>query len=461
MPTVEQSAFTTDQIQIVAERNDGKKTTHVLVAGESILVGSDDQCRLRLPDPSVSSKHCLVRFQNGEISLQDWCSQSGTQLNGEAIDGEATVSPADLVQLGNHQLVFRSHSDSRQNKLDLQSCAAPEEERDATEKDDSPSVSAQPAPPSGKMHGARHDLRTTPREEVVSRPTVVSVSVEADTIELLKSELELLQTELSQKDAQLAELLEASHPAVDQAAGVCSEELESRIERLLYELDQSDQRISALEEVSRLAEETSLAEAEEKRQLEAWVHDIEQRIAEREEESRAECDVLRRRLEQATEERALLDERIEKLLQGGGGDPALEEMVQVLRNDNESLNERLAGREAECLELKKRCAGLQQQTSEDFIRQRIDESLRAERLQLAQERATLSRQQLELTNKVHELKHEMERQSRVHPADDKFQAFREQLKELHQQEQKEYVPPTISQRLARLWQRLDGPTDRD
>ena len=233
------------------------------------------------------------------------------------------------------------------------------------------------------------------------------------------------------------------------------------MERLLYELDQSDQRIAAFEEAMRLTEETSRAEAEEKRQLEAWVQDIEKRIAEREAESQAECDVFRQRLEQANEERGQLQERIETLLQGGGGDRALEEMVQILRRDNEVLTEKVAQRDALCHELKTRCGELEQQTGEENIQQCLDKEMRKERLSLAQERAAMSRQQLELNNKVQELKQEIERQGRVHPADDKIRAFRQSLKEIHEQEKKEYVPPTISQRLVRLWQRLDGPTDRD
>ena len=66
-----------------------------------------------------------------------------------------------------------------------------------------------------------------------------------------------------------------------------------------------------------------------------------------------------------------------------------------------------------------------------------------------------------MNNKVQELKQEIERQGRVHPADDKIRAFRQSLKEIHEQEKKEYVPPTISQRLVQLWQRLERPTDRD
>ncbi len=98
--------LTSNCIQVVAESGDGKKVTQTITDGESILIGSDDQCRMCLPDTSVSPKHCLVRFQDSEVTLQDWCSENGTHINGEPIDGVSIISPDDRVQLGIYRLTF-------------------------------------------------------------------------------------------------------------------------------------------------------------------------------------------------------------------------------------------------------------------------------------------------------------------------------------------------------------------
>ncbi len=107
MPAVEVSnMFTSNCVQVVAESGNDKNVTQTITDGESILVGSDDQCRMRLRDTSVSPKHCLIRFQDSEVTLQDWCSENGTHVNGEPIDGISIISPDDRVQLGIYRLTF-------------------------------------------------------------------------------------------------------------------------------------------------------------------------------------------------------------------------------------------------------------------------------------------------------------------------------------------------------------------
>ena len=77
MSAVVSNAFTSKRVLVVAENGNGSKVTQTITDGESILVGSDDQCGMRLPDTSVSPKHCVVRFHNCEMTLQDWCSENG------------------------------------------------------------------------------------------------------------------------------------------------------------------------------------------------------------------------------------------------------------------------------------------------------------------------------------------------------------------------------------------------
>jgi hypothetical protein len=119
-------------------------------------------------------------------------------------------------------------------------------------------------------------------------------------------------------------------------------------------------------------------------------------------------------------------------------------------------------KESQCDELRKQLSELEKLNREDQIQRRVEDQVRSERLQLAQERAVFSRQKLELTKRLQTLQQELEmRDRKQHPADHKFQVFRERLKELHDEEKATYVPPTLTQKLKRLWDRLDGPTDRD
>ena len=220
-------------LHVVAERCDGKRITHALNEGESMLVGSGNQCRLRLPDPSVSPMHCLIRFQDNEISLQDW-GESGTLVNGEKIDGIQVISTSDRIQLGSFQLtcvgsdVDQTHRDAETDSQHVQPIEQEEESPVEGAGLDEPSVESdetclnyeeprtESAIPSSEPSGPPMEVVTDHSERATqSTPLIVSSkpqvanelgSVEQTTIELLKSEIELLETELSQKDAQLAEL---------------------------------------------------------------------------------------------------------------------------------------------------------------------------------------------------------------------------------------------------------------
>jgi hypothetical protein len=285
-------------------------------------------------------------------------------------------------------------------------------------------------------------------------------SVQHNTLQLLTSEIEHLQAELTIKDARLAEyecqrgcVATPSEKAGDSTA------LESRNRQLLFELEQCDERIAFLEEMACLSDEASISNAEEQRQIDDWLREIEDRMIEREADVKSECDVLRKRLERAMVENEELHDRVKDVLEGGHGGSSENEILSILRKENESLREQLAKQHRECEAIGEKCVELERRADADYIRKCIDEEVRSERLQMAQERAALSRQKCELTQKLHELNEEMDRHQRIHPADEKFRVFRDTLAELHEHDRSEYVPPTISQRLNRLWKRLDGRDD--
>ena len=291
-------------------------------------------------------------------------------------------------------------------------------------------------------------------------PTVADSSdhsVLQDTVDLLRSEVELLQVELADRDEQLARRA-GSEPVNDLPD---SSIVDERVDRLLFELQQSDHRIAALEDVARLSEEARYAEAEERREIESWVQDIEKRIAEREREIQAECELLRGKLQSAEHERSTALVHVDQLIAQNTDDPNLEDILEVQRRDNETLRERAELYEEKCRDLQLKNEQLQAENNTEFVEQQVAEAVRKERLDLAQERAALSRRELELAGKVKELQLEIESKGKTHQADQRFRAFKEQLAVLHQQDKAETVQETMCQRLVRLWNRLDGPTDRD
>nr|MBZ4194851.1 FHA domain-containing protein [Candidatus Contendobacter sp.] len=55
-------------------------------------------------DPEISTLHCLLIRQNGQLVLRDLNSTNGTLVNGVPIHGEYRLSDRDTVLLGNTEL---------------------------------------------------------------------------------------------------------------------------------------------------------------------------------------------------------------------------------------------------------------------------------------------------------------------------------------------------------------------
>ena len=170
-------------------------------------------------------------------------------------------------------------------------------------------------------------------------------AVSAETMvaenELLRNEIEQLQYELVEREAQLAETATPmlGDPAFDETA---TSQLVDRLEQLLDELERGDGRIGALEQLLQAAEETTRAEQEERRQLEAWVTDIGTRITEREQDWEAESNSLRHRLEEVSHQRDQLARKTkEEPSAVEPGDPDRRALAQLCE-ENSQLQHALA-----------------------------------------------------------------------------------------------------------------------
>ena len=76
------------------------------LAGQSLNIDTDDYmigrgstCNLTLPERQVSRYHAQILHQDGGYILKDLGSRNGTHLNGEQVDGTASLHDGDEIQI--------------------------------------------------------------------------------------------------------------------------------------------------------------------------------------------------------------------------------------------------------------------------------------------------------------------------------------------------------------------------
>jgi hypothetical protein len=286
--------------------------------------------------------------------------------------------------------------------------------------------------------------------------------VDAEIVQLLKSEIEDLRIQLAERDEQLAEM-EGQEPSVpgerdiNGAAGFGGEfdstELVGRVDDLLSELSEHDERVSTLQDLLQMAEIQNQAEREERNCLETWVGEIEQRIGERESEWQAETDGLRDRLDSVSEERDQFQRQLhaaaKRYGQASVDQVVPDETLQKLQKQNAELQAALEDAQKQVASLNRRIEQVQTEDSE---------SLRAERAELAQEKAATSRMRFQLSKQlediggVPEAKDQPDREFAF-----KLQTLREHLREIHEEEkhEREQKGESLFGRISHLWKRVD------
>jgi hypothetical protein len=108
------------------------------------------------------------------------------------------------------------------------------------------------------------------------------------------------------------------------------------------------------------------------------------------------------------------------------------------------------------LTLNQKLREVEQQASSSGQAAEPDHELRAERVQIAQERAELARQRADLMS----LRAQLDQVSKSADSpklevENRMRAFRQHLREIHDQEQTDPPQPSLSSRLAQLWKRLE------
>ncbi|PAY16058.1 hypothetical protein CKO51_28555 [Rhodopirellula sp. SM50] len=285
--------------------------------------------------------------------------------------------------------------------------------------------------------------------------------VDAEIVQLLKSEIEDLRIQLAERDEQLAAMEglgaeDGEHAASNQAGSIDQDfggdELVGRVDDLLAELAEHDERVSMLQELLQTAEIQNQAEREERSCLENWVGEIEQRIGERESEWKAEQDALRDRLNVASQERDQFQQQLhtaaKRYGQASVGDAAPDETLQKLQKQNAELQTALEESQKQCVSLNRQIERMQNEEPESL------QELRAE---LAQEKASVSRMRFQLSKQLQEIdgdtaiKEQPDREFAY-----KLQALRQHLREIHEEEkvEREQKGESLLGRISNLWKRV-------
>jgi hypothetical protein len=80
----------------------GKPQKYLLEPGEN-LIGSDPGCPIRLPHPTVSRRHAVLRLHAEALELEDLGSSNGTRLAGRRVRGPEPVLAGAELELGQVQ----------------------------------------------------------------------------------------------------------------------------------------------------------------------------------------------------------------------------------------------------------------------------------------------------------------------------------------------------------------------
>jgi pSer/pThr/pTyr-binding forkhead associated (FHA) protein len=76
------------------------RTRTIQLRSSETLVGRQRGCDLRIPSAEVSRRHCILHFDQGQLTIEDLGSANGTFLNERRVTGQQQVRPGDFVKIG-------------------------------------------------------------------------------------------------------------------------------------------------------------------------------------------------------------------------------------------------------------------------------------------------------------------------------------------------------------------------
>ena len=87
---------------VVRASTEGESEPTLTFDGHRVVVGRGPSCDVRLPDPSVSQRHAVIRAKGGEYQVLDEGSTNGTWVGGVSLAPKAprTLRSGDLLRVG-------------------------------------------------------------------------------------------------------------------------------------------------------------------------------------------------------------------------------------------------------------------------------------------------------------------------------------------------------------------------
>lgn len=78
----------------------GGRTKKLQLHHETTVVGRRRDCNICVPSSEVSRRHCMLRFHDGYLTVEDLKSINGTFLNDQKIADKTVVYPGDRLAIG-------------------------------------------------------------------------------------------------------------------------------------------------------------------------------------------------------------------------------------------------------------------------------------------------------------------------------------------------------------------------
>lgn len=479
--------FTENPAYLFVSRPGEQPQVAALEENNSLFVGSGTNCRVVLQGSGIEPIHCMF-WMNEErmVRVQDWNTDIGITINGQPVSVESILNSGDELEIGENRIVTVLTPDVHQRFLS-QLANIPEFSQQMN-------LEASEPEPLGVDLGLAEQCEM-PIEEVATQPVSFSQEIESETeshksaesrtsmfeydvmaeldcvdlddsestnefgiegmelgecsefnesrneeIELLRTEIDQLRFELAERDAQLDTVREPNlgpEPARDEDDQTI--QLVNRLEELLEELKASDDRVRGLEDLLRASDQATQAERDERRQLESWVTEIEQRVAERESESEAELSRLRSQLDETTARHKRTQVQLKKVLQSKNvaSGEATNDLIPTFRAQVEELENRLEAATKEIDQLRRQALCDEKETESRDELHEMEQKLLQQEVETARERAEMSRQRAELEQLKGELGEKLSSAKDTGNGDARLRAMRQHLREIHEEEKTE------------------------
>jgi len=279
---------------------------------------------------------------------------------------------------------------------------------------------------------------------------------------MLQMEVDQLRFELAQRDAsQDSSEGKINSEELTQSGDDQTIQLVNRLEQLLEGLKDSDDRVRGLEDMLRASDQATQAERDERLQLESWVTEIEQRVAERESESEAELSLVRSQLEESKSRHKQTQIQLKKIVQSrqiASGEDS-KDLIPKFSEQVEDLETRLENATREINQLRQQVKSNQKEVQSSEALREMEQQLVQQQVDTARERADMSRQRAELESIKGELEEKLRTAKNLGGADDRVRAMRQHLREIHEEEKTkrdEKRQRSLGGRISRLL----GATDR-